>query len=128
MIKITVEEKKSLKPFNKGWWNFTKVEWAPVLLEENKPFWELQTDSYRRPWVALDPGTKDLDGFLLRETGEMFNTAVVRPWGSKFIVDTTTYGAIHQLGTKKVPARPWMGVPDSALDRLPSIAWKHILN
>lgn len=87
----------------------------------------MQTDTYQRPWLSLDPRTKDADGFLLRETGEMFNTAVIRPLGKKFFVDTTVYGAIHQMGTKKIPARPWMGVPDVSLDTLSTIAWKHIL-
>jgi phage gpG-like protein len=94
---------------------------------ENKPFWAAQTDADGRPWATLDPQTPDVDNIILRETGEMQNTAVVRPWGNKFMVDTTFYGAFQQFGTKRIPARPWMGVPQSALDKLPGIAWKHIL-
>lgn len=127
MIKISIEDKKSIKLFNKNWWNPTKIEWAPVLLEDNKPFWQAQTDIYGRPWQSLDPNTPDSDGKILRETGLMFDTASVKPWGNKFIVETTRYGVIHQFGYKKIPARPWMGVPDSALEKLAPIAWKHIL-
>lgn len=127
MIKITLKDKNSLKVFNKGWWNPTKIEWAPILLESNKAYWPLQTDTWGRPWKSLDPDTKDKDGRILKETGLMFDTAVVRPWGNKFIVQTTRYGVNHQFGTKKLPSRPWMGVPDSSLERLHSIAWKHIL-
>ena len=127
MISITLEDKNSLNIFNKGWWGPTKQEWAPILLEENKPFWQLQTDTYGRPWQRLNPKTPDEDNKILRETGLMFDTAVVRAWGNKFIVGTTRYGVDHQFGTKKIPARPWMGVPDLAIDKLSPIAWKHIL-
>jgi len=47
--------------------------------------------------------------------------------GNRFLVDTTPWGVFNQFGTKKMPARPWMGVPDSSLDKLSDIAWKHIL-
>jgi phage gpG-like protein len=127
MIKVRLEERGSMRPFKKGWWNPTKQEWAPILLEENKPFWPSQISPEGRPWESLKPETKDSDNRILHETGRMFLSASVRAWGNKFIVDTTPYGVVHQLGNKKTPARPWMGVPDAALDKLPSIAWKHIL-
>ena len=127
MRKIRLQDKGSMKPFKKNWWNQTKQEWAPILLDDNRPFWSQQTDTEGRPWASLQPNTNDTDGFILRETGKMFSSAVVKPWGNKFIVETTHYGVIHQLGTKKIPARPWMGVPDTALEKLPPIAWKHIL-
>jgi phage gpG-like protein len=127
MISIKLQDRGSLAPFKPGWWGPTKTEWAPILLTENKPFWAAQTDADGRPWAALDPQTPDVDNIILKETGEMQNTAVVRPWGNKFMVDTTFYGAFQQFGTRRIPARPWMGVPQSALDKLPEIAWKHIL-
>lgn len=127
MISIRVKEPKSLRPFRKDWWNPTKQEWAPVLLQENRPFWQAQLDPDGRPWQPLKTATVDTDGKILRETGSMFTSANVRAWGNKFIVETTPYGIYHQLGTKKIPARPWMGVPDPALDKLGEIAWKHIL-
>jgi len=133
-IKVTLKEPGSMQPFKLGWWGPAKVEWAPALLEENKTHWYAETDYEGKPWVKLDPETikeKDAEGygsrFILRETGEMFNTAVVRPWGNRFLVDTTPWGVFNQFGTKKMPARPWMGVPDSSLDKLSDIAWKHIL-
>jgi phage gpG-like protein len=127
MIKIKFQDSGSIKPFKTNWWASAKVEWAPVLLEENKPFWSAQTDTDGRPWAQLSPLTPDVDNIILHETGEMQNTAVVRPWGNKFMVDTTHYGAFQQFGTKRIPARPWMGVPQTAVERLPEIAWKHIL-
>lgn len=133
-IKVTLKEKGSMTPFLPGWWGPTKIKWAPVLLEENKPFWTAQTDTEGRPWKQLDPDTKEerkKEGygteFILRETGEMFNTAVVKPWGNRFIVETTPWGIFHQFGTNKVPARPWMGVPDSSLGKLAEISLNHIL-
>lgn len=126
MIRFKLD-KNGLKPFNRNWWKLSREQWAPVLLEENKPYWAAQTDTEGRPWVKLDEDTPDTDGFILKETGEMFNSAVVRPWGRKFLVDSTFYGVIHQFGTRKVPARPWMGVPESSLIRLSNIAVKNIL-
>ena len=133
-IKVTLEEPGSMKPFKLGWWGPAKVEWAPALLDDNKINWPSQIDPEGRPWIKLSPNTikkRISSGFgagpILRQTGEMQDSATIRPWGNKFIVDTTPWGRLNQFGTEKMPARPWMGAPDSSLDKLSDIAWKHIL-
>lgn len=58
----------------------------------------------------------------------MQDEAEINPSGAGFKVKTTSYGRYHQYGTSKMAARPWMGVPDKSLQKLPPIAWKHILS
>lgn len=132
-IKISLAETSSMKPFRPVWWPSAKIEWAPILLQENKKYWGAQTTADGRPWdpiITFEDIRKDQTGItdrIAKDTAEVFRTAVVRPWGNKFIVETTPWGIILQKGTKKINPRPWMGVPDSSLQALTDIAWKHIL-
>jgi hypothetical protein len=57
----------------------------------------------------------------------MQDTAVITPWRTGFKVLSTYYGAYNQFGTSKMPARPWMGIPDKSLIQIVPIAWKNIL-
>jgi hypothetical protein len=57
----------------------------------------------------------------------MQDGAVIQPWRQGFQVKTTSYGAYHQFGTSKMPARPWVGIPDKSLEQIVPIAWKNIL-
>lgn len=116
------------------WWRPTQEEWLPILLDSHPQFWKRKVDpTYQRPWKSLSPRyatekSKKYPGQpILRATGLMQELAHIYTRGDRFIVRSTNYGAYNQFGTSKSPARPWMGVPDTALDQLPSIAWKHIL-
>jgi hypothetical protein len=46
----------------------------------------------------------------------------------KFHVHGVDYGKYHQFGTKRMSARPWVGVPDHTMGPLAEIAWKNILS
>ena len=135
MFTLSTKTNFGVKLFNTDWWEPTKLEWAPVLLNENKPFWKNQVQPNGRPWKPLTnqyrawKKKKYGEQPILRATGKMQDTAKVLTSlkNNHFVVLTTSVGPYHQFGTKKMSARPWMGVPDQSLEKLPGIAWKHIL-
>lgn len=132
MIRLKIQGK--LKLFNKRWWNLTKAEWVPRLMEDNKELWSRRISADGKPWKSLSPSyrkwkveTYGMDT-TLKVSGEMMNTANIVIRGNRFIVKTTEEGVFNQFGTSRMPARPWMGVPQKSLNRLPEISLKHILS
>ena len=124
MIKFSVENPPQ---FNLNWWEPTQEEWAPILLADQKPFWKDERDPDNgRPWQARKPPTGSWP--ILRKTGVMQDTAEIVPWQRGYMVNTTFYGPFHQFGTSRMVARPWMGIPETSLQKLSGIAWKHILS
>lgn len=122
------------KPFNLQWWTPTKEEWVPVLLDDHPQFWKKQVDpTTGQPWKNLSPRyaawkAKNFPGApLLRQSGLMQDIAYISTRGNRFLVHSTDYGGYNQFGTSKMPARPWMGVPDISLKQIVPISWKHIL-
>ena len=136
MIRIKIDNKgKGLTPMNLNWWKPTKEEWVPVLLDDHPQFWKRQVDpTYQRPWQRLTPRYADLKAKkygsqpILRATGLMQDASYIFTKGNQFLVRSTDYGAYQQFGTSKMPARPWMGVPDISLKQIVPISWKHILS
>ena len=126
---------RGLPSINLNWWAPTQRQWAPVLLQDQRPFWARETDpNTGRPWRALSPGynrwkSRAYPGQpILRLTGKMQDEAQIRPRGNGFEVRTTRYGAYHQFGTRKMPARPWIGIPAPTLLKIVPIAWRNILS
>jgi phage gpG-like protein len=124
-----------LTPLNLNWWKPTKEEWVPVLLDDHPQFWKSQVDpTYQRPWQQLSPRYQSWKSEhypgqpILRATGLMQDVAYIYTRGDKFLVRSTNYGKYQQFGTSKMPARPWMGVPDISLKQIVPIAWKNILS
>ena len=124
-----------LTPMNLNWWKPTREEWVPVLLDDHPQFWKSQVDpTYQRPWQRLTPRyqawkSEHYPGQpILRATGLMQDVAYIYTRGDKFLVRSTNYGKYQQFGTSKMPARPWMGVPDISLKQIVPIAWKNILS
>lgn len=124
-----------LIPMNLNWWRPTREEWAVALLDDHPAFWKRQVDpTTGRPWVKLDSQyslwkSKKFPGEpILRATGSMLDSAYIYTRGNQFLVRSTGYGAYNQFGTSRMPARPWMGVPDTSLQKLPPISWKNILS
>jgi hypothetical protein len=122
------------QPFNLEWWKPTQIEWAPVLLKDHEAPWRSESDpTTGRPWAPLsrkygDRKQKKWPGApILRASGAMQDGAVIQPWQQGFRVQTTSYGAYHQFGTSKMPARPWVGIPDKSLEQIVPISWKNIL-
>lgn len=124
-----------LTKMNLRWWTPTKQEWVPVLLDDHPQFWKQQVDpTTKRPWAPLSPDYKawkqvNFPGQpKLRQTGLMQDIAYIYTRGNRFLVKSTGYGGYNQFGTSKMPARPWMGVPDISLEQIVPIAWKNILS
>jgi hypothetical protein len=136
MIRFRVDNKgRGLTPMNLRWWRPTREEWVPVLIDDHPQFWKRQVDpTYQRPWQRLSPRYADLKAKrfpgepILRATGAMLDASFIQTKGNQFLVRTTPYGAFQQFGTSKMPARPWMGVPEVSLKQLVPIAWNHILS
>lgn len=131
---ITIEvRKKDLNLFNKDWWRSTRVEWAPKLLIENRKKWPSQVDPSGRPWKSLTPSydkwkRKNFGSLpILRLTGEMLDRASIEVDDNQFFVKSSDAGFYHQFGTRKMSARPWVGIPDKSLGILSQIALKNIL-
>ena len=123
-----------IRPLNTNWWRPTQREWAPLLTQDQRLPWRQESDpTTGRPWQSLTPKYAAIKARrypgapILRATGRMQDTSFIRPWRDGFEVVTTEYGPYHQFGTSKMVARPWMGIPDTSLERLPPISWKHIL-
>lgn len=134
MIKFKVTG-NGLVPMNLKWWTPTKREWSPVLLADHPAFWRKGVNpTSGAPWQKLSPKyakwkqEKYPGQPILRRTGEMLDSATIRTRGNKFLVDSTKYGKYQQFGTSKMPARPWMGVPDLSLKQIVPIAWRNILS
>jgi hypothetical protein len=122
MIRLTVEK---LPTINLNWWKPTQDEWAPVLLEAQKPFWKDERNpTTGQPWKKRKEPTGSWP--ILNRTGEMQNTARIVPYNTGFNAVTTNYGPYQQFGTSKMVARPWLGIPETSLVSLGQIAVKNI--
>jgi hypothetical protein len=133
MISFQVK-KDGFTKFNLGWWEPTQKEWAPVLLKDHIVPWRQESDpTTGRPWASLTPkyAIAKLRKYpgqpILRATGKMQNEAKILPKGEGFEVSAAPYGVYHQLGTSRMAARPWVGIPDNSLKQVASIAWKNII-
>lgn len=124
-----------LTPMNLNWWKPTQSEWVPVLMDDHPQFWKKQVDpTTGRPWASLSPkyaawkANRYPGEPTLRATGVMLDASYIYTKGNQFLVKSTRYGAYNQFGTSKMPARPWMGVPDISLKQIVPISWKNILS
>ena len=124
---------KNMPSVNLNWWKPTQREWAPILLEQQKPFWKDEKNpTTGKPWKDLSPAYeawkhKKYPGEpILRRTGIMQDTARIVPKNDGFAANIVKYGAYQQLGTAHIPARPWLGIPPASLATLGVIAFKNI--
>lgn len=134
MIKFRIQG-RGFRPLNERWWPTTQKQWATKLLQENRKFWPQEKSPFTgKPWKELSPKYKlwkektQPGNPILRYSGKMQDSAKILPKGAGFEVKTTPYGKYQQFGTARLVARPWMGVPDSSIPSLTSIAWKNILS
>ena len=124
-----------LIPMNLRWWKPTQRQWVPVLLDDHPAFWKREVDpTYQTPWARLSPRYAEWKAEnypgqpILRATGLLPDASYIYTRVDVFKVKSTRYGAYHQFGTSKMPARPWMGVPDISLKQIVPIAWGNILS
>jgi len=64
----------------------------------------------------------------LRDTGEMQDGLKFEVNGNKLFAVTSDIGKYHQFGTKKMPAREWIGIPKAAYPDIIKAAGRAILN
>lgn len=64
------------------------------------------------PWQRLAPATlRQKGGDILIDTGQLHQSIAYEVIGDTLFVGTSkTYGAYHQFGTSKMPARPFLGL------------------
>ena len=126
---------KNMPVINLDWWKPTQKQWAPLLRKDQNVPWRQESDpTTGRPWASLSKTYREQKQKryagqpVLRATGKMQDSAKIQPKGDGFQVKTTKYGRYHQFGTSKMPARPWVGIPDNSLKQIVPIAWKNILS
>jgi phage gpG-like protein len=124
-----------LLPMNLKWWLPTRKEWTPELQQSQEEYWQQETNAFTgRPWKALTKRYAAKKSILypgapiLRATGEMQDTMTIKHTAKKFYVHGVDYGKYHQFGTKRMAARPWVGVPEKTMGPLAEFALKNILS
>lgn len=130
-MSLTFKLEGKPKLFRSNWWTSTKSEWVPYLKMANKENWYLGVDDMGRPWRALSPEyakwKSENYGSSTPLGGRMFDSSDIVVRGNRFIVKTVPEGVYAQFGTENMPARPWMGVPSKALDKLEELSIKNLL-
>lgn len=132
MIRFRTE---GLNRMNLRWWGPTKEDWIPTLIDDQLPFWRKEVDpTTGQPWARLTPRyaakkAKEFPGApILRATGTMLDSFYISESRNRFSVNSTFYGKYHQFGTSRMVARPWVGIPDTSLEKLSAISWENILS
>lgn len=124
---MILEIRYSVPDINLNWWASSRAEMARILQAENQRSWAAETNpNTGERWAPRKPPTGNWP--ILRRTGKMQDRVRVRPLGEIGIFSTksVSYGPFHMTGTSRMAARPWLGVPDSALGPLAAAIAKHI--
>ena len=82
------------------------------------------------PWAPLAPSTlaRKRSGAILRETSALVNSIAARgPFQNTVRVGATMeYGVYHQFGTKRMPARPFLGIEPKHHEPIRKIVEAHL--
>lgn len=124
---MKISFKGSVPQFNANWWNPSKYALARILQEYNEEAWSRERD----PTTGLGwKARKDPKGSwpILRRSGKMQDKVKIRPVAvGIFATRTTSYGPFHMTGTSRMPARPWLGIPSTAIPEMTSVVRSAIL-
>ena len=103
---------------------------VPILQAGEMGMLQNQQDSSGRPWAPLQPTTiaNKEHATILLDTGKMFESLTM-PGGTADTIWATSrdwlvfgtsveYATYHQTGTRRMPARPPVGVPEATQDAL----------
>lgn len=80
------------------------------------------------PWTPLAPSTllRKRTSAKLRETSTLINSVASAASGSSGkVFASTQYGAFHQTGTSKMPAREFLGISDKNAERIEQLFTDH---
>lgn len=101
---------------------------ANVLREDAEEAFETEQSPDGKKWEDLDPVykksrfAKGYDGKMLHRTGQLIDSLNI-DYGDDFaaVGVSESYGIYHQLGTKKMSARPFLGVSEDGVDEIKDI-------
>ena len=101
---------------------------ANVLREDAEEAFETEQSPEGKKWEDLDPVykksryAKGYDGKMLHRTGQLIDSLNI-DYGDDFaaVGVSESYGIYHQLGTKKMSARPFLGVSEDGIDEIKDI-------
>lgn len=88
-----------------------------------------ETDPDGNPWAPLKPSTlkQKKSGTILREKGILANATSSRIVGDTGIIENnTSYGGIHQRGSKFIPKREFLGFGTQDIARINRYFREHI--
>lgn len=101
---------------------------ANVLRADAEEAFETEQSPDGKKWEDLDPVykksrfAKGYDGKMLHRTGQLIDSLNI-DYGDDFaaVGVSESYGIYHQLGTKKMSARPFLGVSEDGIDEIKDI-------
>lgn len=101
---------------------------ANVLREDAEEAFETEQSPEGKKWEDLDPVykksryAKGYDGKMLHRTGVLMASLNI-DYGDDFaaVGVSESYGIYHQLGTKKMSARPFLGASEEGIDEIKDI-------
>lgn len=112
------------------------IDWEAPLRESNIYMERItlnrfarETDPDGRPWTPLKPSTlkQKKSGTILREKSILVNATSSRVVGDTgYIENPTSYGGLHQRGTKFLPKREFLGFGRRDIARINTFFRKHI--
>lgn len=108
---------------------------ANLLREDAEDAFENERSPTGEKWKALSPAYKEsrfakgYDGKILHRTGLLIASLNI-DYGDDFaaVGVSETYGIYHQLGTRKMHARPFLGISEEGIDEIKDILIKQIKN
>lgn len=101
---------------------------ANVLWEESEDAFDKEQSPEGTKWAALDEGYKKqrhgkgYTGPILQVSGDLVKSLNI-DYGDNFAVigAAEPYGQYHQMGTNKMPARPFIGIGDEGIEEIKAI-------
>ena len=101
---------------------------ANVLRADAEEAFETEHSPDGKKWEDLDPVykksryAKGYDGKMLHRTGQLIDSLNI-DYGDDFaaVGVSESYGVYHQLGTKKMSARPFLGASEDGIDEIKDI-------
>lgn len=129
-VKVTIEAGTTIKALHRLKKNLKNVNKALrrsglYMERQTKLRFAKQRDPDGKAWEPLKPSTlrRKKTRAILRETGALAaSISVVGPSGSRVrVVAGQAYGIYHQTGTKKMPARKFLGINEENVTSIKKI-------
>lgn len=106
---------------------------ANVLLQEAEAAFDNEVSPDGKPWAKLNPSYKKrrydrgYTGNILQVTGDLVKSLNIDYGDSVAMVGAgEPYGQYHQMGTSKMPARPFLGLGDDGVAEIKAILHREL--